>query len=185
MHILKYVYIYSMCIIVCKTASVCICICTSIFTHTVEYTHAHMYSYLYIQHICTIHLYKQTFEHTFTYTHKLTPSKSFTFPCPKKNARHHQYGDAMSASNLEANRGIAEEWVAPGFFLPQEGGTVSIEGRETVSNPFPVVPQARLSRNMRGLHAPVRATILTAVPDGAVLTRHTAMVRQRGGRLSR
>jgi len=91
----------------------------------------------------------------------------------------------MSTSNLEANHGIAEEWVAPGFFLPQEGGTVSIEGRETVANPFPVVPQARLSRNMRGLHAPVRAAMLTAVPDGAVLTRHTAMVRQRGGRLSR
>ena len=86
-------YIYIQCALLCVKLRPYVYVYVQVYIHTqlnthmlicIPTTHAYMYSYLYIQHICTIHLYKKTFEHTFTYTHKLTPSKSFTFPCPKK-----------------------------------------------------------------------------------------------------
>ncbi len=69
-----------------------------------------------------------------------------------------QYGDPMAIENSFRQRGRAEEWLAPGFFSPQTGGGLSIDGRETVPNPFPIVPQAR--RRTAGLGAAARTAML-------------------------
>ena len=68
------------------------------------------------------------------------------------------------------NSGVSrsEEWLAPGFFIPQAGGGVSVEGRETVPNPFPIVPQAHRPRTA-GLGAAARTAMLARAPQPAPL----------------
>ena len=91
-----------------------------------------------------------------------------------------QFGDAsLDKGNLIAGYGQAEEWLAPGFFLPCAGGAVSVEGRDTVPNPFPVTPQAK-RRRTRGLKEAgwQRETLLAARP-------RVAISRARGARRPR
>ena len=93
-----------------------------------------------------------------------------------------QYGDGTRVlanqygESVDAKQGIAEEWIAPGFFLPEQGGTVSVEGRETVPNPFPIVPQARMTRR-RGLKAPARRVALAAKSDEEKMERNARFVQ--------
>ena len=63
-----------------------------------------------------------------------------------------QFGDPMEWNNLKAHKAVAEEWLGPGFFVPKNGGIVSVDGRENVPNPFPIVPQAR--QQMHALKSP-------------------------------
>jgi len=79
----------------------------------------------------------------------------------------------MALENSYRQRGQAEEWLAPGFFSPQAGGGLSIEGRETVPNPFPIVPQARLRRTA-GLGVAARTAMLAHAPSD-----HLARQRRR------
>ena len=79
-----------------------------------------------------------------------------------------QHGDPMSQSNQAAERGVAEEWLGPGFFVPVKGGLVSVEGREEVPNPFPIVPQARAMR-FRGLKSVAQMQMLADVSEGQSL----------------
>ena len=58
----------------------------------------------------------------------------------------------MEWNNLKAHKAVAEEWLGPGFFVPKNGGIVSVDGRENVPNPFPIVPQAR--QQMHALKSP-------------------------------
>jgi hypothetical protein len=89
------------------------------------------------------------------------------------SAAQHVHTSPPVASDLRVeclqyghNSGVSrsEEWLAPGFFIPQAGGGVSVEGRETVPNPFPIVPQARRPRTV-GLGVAARTAMLARAPQ--------------------
>ena len=93
-----------------------------------------------------------------------------------------QFGDAsLDKGNLIAGYGQAEEWLAPGFFLPRTGGAVSVEGRDTVPNPFPVTPQAKRRRTLGLKEAGrQRETLLAARPRVAISRARGARRPRRG-----